>query len=195
MLHSLFVSLAYDSNVFTLKTIKRLENLKWEYRAGKKKKKFRTWQLFPLHNIYTYIPAICPGHKLLYWAWTHRKGSSPSTLIWWYLLPPQAAPPLPPFPWWWSQLEIKETVRRHNHRFHSLVLTWAQKVCESSKFYMSPQSNLLTIIQLVGLDNFHSIVWDAAAFNLLRQSQKTFEIHMFPIYPAISHYHWSNHTN
>lgn len=59
-----------------------------------------------------YLPAICPWHKWLYWAWTRRRGSNPSTPIWWCLPPPQAALPPPPSPLWWSQLETQE-VRRY----------------------------------------------------------------------------------
>lgn len=42
----------------------------------------------------------------------------------------------------------------------------------------------LTIIHLVGLDNFHSVVWDAAALYLLRQ-RPTFE---FTLFPVLCHY-------
>lgn len=81
------------------------------YLNTEKEKYLMNQQLLPVHSPTggsKYIPATCPWHKWLYWAWTHRRDSSPSTLIWWCQLPPRAGPPLQPSPWWWSQLEIQE---------------------------------------------------------------------------------------
>lgn len=45
---------------------------------------------------------------------------------------------------------------------------------------------LLTIIQLVGLDNFDSIVRDAAALYLLRQRQNDILIHFPSDFPSVT---------
>ncbi len=56
---------------------------------------------------------------------------------------------------------------------------------------------LLTVIKLVGLHNFHSVVWDAAALDLLRQRQTTTDF-TIPIYAsiikkALSLVNWTNY--